>query len=48
MIRKNVSKGGFILFSLSLACVIIGIINGETAAVWEKAVRICLSCIGIG
>ena len=48
MTGKHIRKSGFILFLLSLVFVIIGVISGETAAVWEKAVGICLSCIGIG
>jgi hypothetical protein len=27
---------------------IIGINMGEVSSVWEKAVKVCLSCIGIG
>jgi hypothetical protein len=35
---------------LVVACVMVGIglFNGEYTAVYEKAVRICLECIGIG
>lgn len=28
--------------------VIIGLLKGQNVSVWEKAVRICLECIGIG
>lgn len=48
MTRKHIRKSGFILFFISLVFIGIGVITGETAAVWEKAVGICLSCIGIG
>ena len=30
------------------AFLIIGIVRGEPAAVFQKAVKICLECIGIG
>ena len=26
----------------------VGIIRGENAAIWRKAVNICLECIGLG
>jgi hypothetical protein len=37
-----------ILFLLSGAALAAGLLSGEFRAVWEKAVRVCLSCIGIG
>jgi len=37
-----------ILFVLSIALMVIGIKMGEYEAVLEKAVTVCLSCIGIG
>ena len=46
------SRQRTILRVLALAagvlCVGIGILRGEPAAVLQKAVRICLECIGIG
>jgi hypothetical protein len=41
-------KTPFLLLLLSLVLLLIGINVGEVSAVWEKAVRVCLSCIGIG
>ncbi len=45
---RNTRKSGFLLLLLFLIFFIIGINTGEVAAVWEKAVTVCLSCIGIG
>ena len=38
------------LFLLGLAAVflIVGIFRGEAEAVWMKAIRICMECIGLG
>jgi len=44
----NTRKGAFLLLSFFLILLLIGINTGEVAVVWEKAVNICLSCIGIG
>lgn len=41
-------KAPFLLLLLFLVLFLIGINMGEVSAVWEKAVRICLSCMGIG
>ena len=35
-------------FLAGAAFVIIGVMRGEAGEVLEKAVRICLECIGIG
>lgn len=37
-----------ILFVAAVAMIIIGVANGETRTVLQKAVNICLECIGIG
>ncbi len=41
-------KSGFLLLLLFLFFFVMGINIGEVEPVWEKAVNICLSCIGIG
>ena len=37
-----------IILILGAAMVIIGLLGGEFTVVFNKAVRICLECIGIG
>ena len=32
---------------LALAMIAVGVVRRETAVVFEKAVRLCLECIGI-
>ncbi len=38
----------WILLGLSLGLVAVGLLLGEYKAVLEKAVTVCLDCIGIG
>ena len=38
----------FILVMLFLALLVIGINLGDVSSVFEKAIRVCLSCMGIG
>ena len=33
---------------LGVAFIIAGVMNGSMSAVFNKAIRICLECIGIG
>ena len=33
---------------LGILLIVLGIARGESEVVWEKAVKICLECIGIG
>lgn len=44
--QKNIS--GFILLVIGAVFVCIGILHGEPLQVMQKAVKICLECIGIG
>lgn len=37
-----------VLLSFSLIIAIIGFLCGGEDAVWQKAITICLECIGIG
>ena len=37
-----------IIFVAAVAMIIIGVANGEARTVLQKAVNICLECIGIG
>lgn len=41
-------KVPFLLLFLFLILFVLGVNFGEVTSVWEKAVRVCLSCIGIG
>lgn len=36
------------LLILGFGMIALGVLRGEHTAVWFKAVRICLECIGIG
>lgn len=38
----------WILFIVFLGLMIIGLVSGEYKTVLEKAVTVCLDCIGIG
>lgn len=44
--KKNLTGG--IFFAIGILFIIIGVVNGEGAVVFQKAIRICLECIGIG
>ena len=48
---KTFSKR-FLLPCLLMACgvllIVLGVFRGEAEAVYQKAVHICLECIGIG
>lgn len=45
---KDNRKLPFILMSVFTILLVVGINLGEASAVFQKAVKICLSCIGIG
>ena len=48
MAKGKSGKGAFFLIVLFIILILIGINTGEVSAVWEKAVSICLSCMGVG
>lgn len=48
MRKRKISIGGIFFVLVGGALMITGIINGEHTEVFEKAIRICLECIGIG
>lgn len=48
MKNRKYNLYGFLLLLLGVGLITVGIINGEYADVFQKAVRICLECIGIG
>lgn len=48
MNRNIVPLVRFIVLGISLALIVIGILRREHLEVLQKAVRICLECIGIG
>ncbi len=39
---------GYLTLVLSFAMLGIGILQNQHKDTWEKAIRICLECIGIG
>ena len=43
--KQNIA---LIVFSGGFAFLLIGIFRGEVGVVLQKAIRICLECIGIG
>lgn len=45
---EKTRKLPFLLLAAFLAAFLIGLNLGEIAAVFEKAVTICLACIGVG
>lgn len=38
----------WLVILLGIGCVIAGVFRGEARTMFEKAVNICLECIGIG
>ena len=48
MKNKKVSIVGFLLLIIGGVMIVTGIADGEHTEVFQKAIRICLECIGIG
>ncbi len=46
LFKKEILRHG--IFICSIVFVIIGIFRNEVSVVWQKAINICLECIGIG
>jgi hypothetical protein len=46
--EQKTKKISFVVLFIFLILFVIGINMNEASAVWEKAVKICFSCIGIG
>ena len=40
--------GAWLLLALGIAFIFIGVYRGEPGLILQKAIRICLECIGIG
>lgn len=38
----------FTFLFISVAFIVLGLLSGELRVVWQKAVTVCLECIGIG
>lgn len=41
-------KKSWLVLALSLVFIVLGASRGELVTVFQKAIRICLECIGIG
>lgn len=48
MTEKKRSLISIILLSTGILLILAGIFRGEASAVFQKATKICLECIGIG
>lgn len=46
MKRRGVATAA--ILAAAVALIVIGIQSGEPADVWQKAINICLECIGVG
>ena len=36
------------VLAAALACIVLGVVRQEHLVVWQKAVNVCLECIGLG
>lgn len=48
MKKTNFNYIGFLLVLIGGGLIAAGVMNGENTDVFEKAIRVCLECIGIG
>ena len=48
MKEKLSQTAPFILLGIGAAALLFGVLSGDMELVLQKAVRICLECIGIG
>ncbi|WP_418474673.1 CD1871A family CXXC motif-containing protein [Frisingicoccus sp.] len=48
MIKKKETLLSLVLLAAGVLCMCLGIYRGEVKTVFEKAINICLECIGIG
>lgn len=48
MSSTNIKKIKWLILSISVLFIGLGIYRGESDAVFSKAVNICMECIGIG
>ncbi|MGE5560917.1 MAG: CD1871A family CXXC motif-containing protein [Chloroflexota bacterium] len=46
--RQSSRRPGYLAMVAGLILMALGVMRGEVQAVLEKAVRVCLQCIGIG
>lgn len=46
--QQKINSVRYGLLALSIVLILIGVKSGEMYAVLQKAIRICLECIGIG
>lgn len=42
------NKAALVIICAAAVFLIVGVLNGEAATVFQKATNICLECIGIG
>lgn len=46
--RSASAFAGPVLAVIGVVGIVVGVLQGETGVVLEKAIKICLECIGIG
>ena len=48
MSEKKKNSIAFLLVTLGVLFLCLGVFRGEATVIWRKAVNICLECIGLG